>query len=77
MLTPCCLKDIRKYVAAGNVAGFERVKAMLEHPDQIHTLQATPRYGVYQNSPSGPSGNSMANNYQNGGFQMAYRTGTS
>jgi hypothetical protein len=71
------LKDIRRYVATGDVAGFERVKAMLEHPDQIQTLQANPRYGVYQNSPSGPSSNGMANNYHNGTFPVAYRSGMS
>jgi hypothetical protein len=70
-------KDIRRYVAAGDVAGFERIKAMLEHPDQIQTLQANPRYGVYQNSPSGPSSNGMANNYHNGTFPVAYRAGMS
>ena len=77
ILTLCYLKDIRRYVAAGDVAGFERIKAMLEHPDQIHTLQANPRHGVYQNSPSGPSGSVMANNYHNGAFQVAYRQGIS
>ena len=71
------LKDIRRYVATGDVARFERVKAMLEHPDQIQTLQANPRYGVYQNSPSGPASNGMANNYHNGTLPVAYRSGMS
>jgi len=71
------VKDIRRYVAAGDIAGFERVKAMLEHPDQIQTLQANPRYGGYQNSPSGPSNSGMANNYHNGAFPMVYRSGMS
>lgn len=77
MLTLYYLEDIRRYVATGDVAGFERIKAMLEHPDQIQTLQANPRYGGYQSSPSGPSGNGMANNYHNGTFPVAYRAGMS
>jgi hypothetical protein len=72
------LKEIRTYVATGDVAGFQRIKAMLEHPDQIQQLQAAPRYGHASYSPSGPSSNGMANNYNNNAAHpMVYRTGPS
>lgn len=74
---PFLLKDIRRYVATGDVAGFQRIKAMLEHPDQIPQFQASPRYGHGSYSPSGPSSNGMANNYNNVAHPIVYRAGPS
>jgi hypothetical protein len=77
MLTLGYLIEIKNYVATNDVAGFEKIKAMLEHPDQIHTLQANQRYGIYQNSLAGPAVASVPNNYHNGVYQVAYRAGIS